>query len=266
MQNSSNLTELAFWDNYWKNIQIPVIPNYNFSFDRCLEKGLHEVVNSALKSRNRNTRSTVLEIGAAPGKWLSIFPQDSYQVSGIEYSDRGIQALQANLKALDIEPGELIHGDFFSLEPTQSYDIVMSLGFIEHFDDPKMVVRRHIEWLKPGGLLILGVPNFTGLHGFAQLVLDKRILDVHNTLIMNKAFFTSLQNNLDIEINTFQYLGSFEPDLPMTYERRNFLNFAPKAILRLAAMVRRLQLWDSINSPFTSSYILASYTKKGEPN
>ena len=261
MRNSSSLTEHTFWDSFWEDIKVPITPDQDFSFDRCLTKALHEVLDTAVDLRNPNARSTVLEIGAAPGKWLSIFPQDLYEVSGIEYSDRGMQALQANLKTLNIKPRVLIYGDFFALEPEPSYDIVMSLGFIEHFNDPLMVVKRHIEWLKPGGLLILGVPNFTGLHGFAQLVLDKRILDIHNTLIMNKAFFHSLQNSLSIEMNSFQYLGSFEPSLPMTYERKNLLNFMPKAILRVAAIVRRLQLWDGINSPLTSSYILATYTK-----
>lgn len=261
MTSSSSLTEKIFWDNFWENIKIPITPDQSFSFDRCLTKALREVLNNSVYSWNPNTRATVLEIGAAPGKWLSIFPQDSYQVSGIEYCDRGMQALQANLKALDIKPLALIYGDFFALEPEPSYDIVMSLGFIEHFNNPLMVVQRHIEWLKPGGLLILGVPNFTGLHGFAQLVLDKRILNAHNTSIMNKAFFHSLQDSLSIEMNSFQYLGSFEPSLPMTYERKSLLNFAPKAFLRVAAMVRRLHLWDVINSPLASSYILATYTK-----
>jgi SAM-dependent methyltransferase len=262
VKNSSNLTEQAFWDDFWENIQIPVTPDHHFSFDRCLTNGLCQFINNSSEMlKNTTVRSTVLEIGAAPGKWLSIFPQDSYQVSGIEYCDKGMQALQANLQALGIEPGKLYHADFFTLLPEPSYDIVMSLGFIEHFKDPLLVIKRHIEWLKPGGLLILGVPNFTGLHGFAQFLLDKKILDVHNTSIMNRSFFYSLHNDLGIELNSFQYLGSFEPNLPMTYQRRNLVNLAPKIILKLAAIVRRASLWDRINSSFTSSYILASYTK-----
>lgn len=261
MQNQTNLTEQAFWDNFWENVQIPVVPEQNFSFDRCLTKALHEILDSTEIPLNPGKRLSVLEIGAAPGKWLSIFPKDLYQVSGIEYCDRGIKVLQANLKALGIEPLKLIHSDFFTQEPEPTHDIVMSLGFIEHFGDPLMVVKRHVAWLKPGGLLILGVPNFTGLHGLAQLVLDKQILDAHNTSIMNKDFFHSLQVSAGIELKSFNYLGSFEPALPMTYKKKNIENIAPKAILKLASIIRKFQFFDSINTSFLSSYILAAYAK-----
>jgi 2-polyprenyl-3-methyl-5-hydroxy-6-metoxy-1,4-benzoquinol methylase len=42
---------------------------------------------------------------------------------------------------------------------------VISFGFIEHFDNPENVIQKHLDLLKPGGILIVGVPNFTGIHG-----------------------------------------------------------------------------------------------------
>jgi len=38
------------------------------------------------------------------------------------------------------------------------------LGFIEHFDEPVGVVVRHLDLLKPGGILLLGVPNYGGIY------------------------------------------------------------------------------------------------------
>ena len=34
------------------------------------------------------------------------------------------------------------------------YDLVLSVGFAEHFDNHELVVRKHAEWAKPGGLVV----------------------------------------------------------------------------------------------------------------
>ena len=47
-----------------------------------------------------------------------------------------------------------------------TYDVVYSLGLIEHFVDRVSIVERHVRLARPGGLLILGVPNFRGLTGW----------------------------------------------------------------------------------------------------
>lgn len=257
----SKLTEQEFWEHYWTNIRLPCAVDQNFSFDRCLSKVLLDRFTEFPFPIKEEGRHSVLEIGAAPGKWLSIFPKDSFAVAGIEYSQLGINALRENMELLGIKPLELIHGDFFVVEPRPDFDIVMSLGFIEHFEDPVAVIRRHIDWLRPGGALVIGVPNFTGLHGFAQRILDISILRAHNTTVMNRVFFESLPTQLGLEKWSVEYLGSFEPALPMTYQKKNFYNFVPKVVLRLASYIRRWRGWDSFNSPFISSYMLATYRK-----
>ena len=48
----------------------------------------------------------------------------------------------------------------------QLFHIVYSLGFIEHFKELNIVVKKHTELLKPGGILLLGVPNLGGIYSF----------------------------------------------------------------------------------------------------
>jgi 2-polyprenyl-3-methyl-5-hydroxy-6-metoxy-1,4-benzoquinol methylase len=259
--DSNRLTEQRFWEDYWKNLRLPCVVDQNFSFDRCLSVSLLNRLAQLPAPRDVHDRRTVLEIGAAPGKWLSLFPQNLYAVSGIEYSQQGIDALRRNMALLGIEPLELIHGDFFEIEPRPEYDIVMSLGFVEHFDDPVEVIRRHVAWLKPGGALVIGVPNFTGLHGMAQRLLDMSILKAHNTTVMDVKFFDVLPDQIGVEKWSVEYLGSFEPALPLTYRQKSLSNILPKIVLRLASYLRRWRGWDSVNSPFISSYLLGIYRK-----
>jgi hypothetical protein len=136
----------------------------------------------------------------------------------------------------------------------------MSFGFIEHFEDAETVIARHKCWLKPNGLLIIGVPNFTGLHGGIQKMLDKSVYYSHNINIMNKKFFTDkVPAAVGLAVLSFDYLGSFEPSLPMSFHRINFYNFIPKLIIRFGLIFRQWRGFDNLNSAFLSSYLLTIY-------
>ena len=170
-------TQKYFWDDYWSKNSVSSV-NYNFSFDRCLVK---EFKKRLTKDKNKS----ILEIGCAPGKWLVFFnKQFGYFPSGIDYSSVGVERTEENFRLNRIN-GSIRSADIFQIEPENKYDIVISLGFIEHFEKPIDVVKKHIEFLKDDGLLILGVPNFRGLNYYIQKYADKHILDKHNTNIDN---------------------------------------------------------------------------------
>jgi SAM-dependent methyltransferase len=83
--------------------------------------------------------------------------------------------------------GELRCEDFFetSFAPG-SFDFVYSIGLIEHFDDPRPIVRRHVEMVKPGGTVMIAIPNYGGLYGRLQRWLDPANLGIHNLGLMSK--------------------------------------------------------------------------------
>jgi len=250
------LTDPIFWDDYWNGIKLPSVVNMDFSFERCLS----EVLLRRLKEIGVEGR--VLEIGAAPGKWLTFLRfNGNYSVSGIEYSEKGMNALKKNFDILGIEYDKLYFGDFFTLTAEPIYDIVFSLGFIEHFEDPDVVIRQHLKWLKSGGVLVLGVPNFRGIHGFFQRILDLSIYNAHNTSIMSLKYFTDLETKFKIKAHSVEYLGSFEPALPIWNKKWTFKTLLPKLFLKTAGYIRKIKYLDNINSPFLSSYILSLYIK-----
>jgi SAM-dependent methyltransferase len=251
------LTEQAFWENYWSTLKLPATIDPRLSFDRCLSRGL--------KRHLQGKRGQVLEIGCAPGKWLAYLAAETGLVgSGIEYSDRGATATRENLARLGLPAGEILHGDFFKLEPEPRFDVVMSLGFIEHFDDPVAVVRRHAAWLKPGGTLVLGVPNFRGVHGVLQRMMDRKVLELHNLKVMSREFFAGLADSCGLDTESIEYLGSFEPCLPMQTKKSNHASAVlAKVVIRTALPVRRSPVFDSWNAPWLSSYLLAVYKKRG---
>ena len=170
------LTEVQFWDNYWANCKLPSTVDMSFSFERCLAQ--------ALKGNLHGIKGDVFEVGCAPGKWLAFMAKEfAMNPSGIEYSEAGMIATLENFKILQLAPDSIWTGDFFQTEPARQFNVVMSFGFIEHFDDVDDVVELHLQWLKPGGILILGVPNFCGIYSVIQGVLDREILNKHNLKI-----------------------------------------------------------------------------------
>lgn len=252
------LTEVKFWENYWANCSLPSLADENLSFDRCLGR--------AIKKNLTITSGEVLEVGCAPGKWLAFMAREfGLKPSGVEYSDAGMKATLENFRILGLTPDAIFTGDFFEMKPPRQFDAVMSFGFIEHFSDVDSVVERHLQWLKPGGVLILGVPNFTGVYSPIQAVLDKDILEKHNLDIMNLDYFRGLGRRLSLEPVFLDYVGSFEPTLFIAnYRVGNPLQVIVRAGLWFARWIRRWRWFDQFNHPLISGYILAIYKKRLE--
>jgi len=248
------LTEVDFWDEYWANCKLPNIVDVSFSFERCLAQNLKKLL--------VDCKGEVLEIGCAPGKWLAFLSGElGLKPSGIEYSSAGMLATKKNFELLGLSYGTIWSGDFFSIPPAREFDVVMSLGFIEHFTDVDEVIGRHLQWLKPGGTLVLGVPNFCGMYGPIQAALDCSIVEKHNTKIMNLEYFSNL-DQFNMSPAFIGYLGSFEPDLFIF--PKHLLSpkqLMLKMLVGIARRVRRARIFDEFNNSHISSYILAVYKK-----
>lgn len=252
---AKELTDVKFWDEYWKGCRLPSAIDEDFSFDRCLAK--------ELRRRLTGLSGEALEVGCAPGRWMALLHELGIVPSGIEYSRAGVDITVRNLNMLHVKYGKILCGDFLSIRPDRLFDVVMSLGFIEHFDAPDAVLARHLEWLRPGGTLVIGVPNLRGVYGVIQSALDKSVLEKHNTGVMSLGYFKKAATFFRLDIRFIGYIGSFEPALPLT--TRGWNGAAASVIKLFLAVMRRIRnirVLDSVNSRFFSSYILAVYTKK----
>ena len=109
----------------------------------------------------------LLEVGASPGRALVFFAEEfGYEVAGIDWSEPGYQLTLENMKLTGTQ-AEILCGDFFTYPLEEaSFDVVFSMGFIEHFEDRGRVLRRMDELLKPGGVLVATWPSFLGVRGW----------------------------------------------------------------------------------------------------
>lgn len=98
-----------------------------------------------------------LDVGCGSGAALGVARALGWQVAGIEM-DRAA-AEKARQFTNEIYVGDVLAAPF----APGRFDVVTALHVLEHVPDPVRLVRRMVEWLAPGGLLIIEVPNAAGL-------------------------------------------------------------------------------------------------------
>ena len=153
----------------------------------------------------------ILEIGCAKAKHLIYFAREfGYEIYGIDYSESGIEIANENLKIAGIQGTILCEDAFKTSFKSESFNVVYSMGLIEHFENPKGIINVHINLLKKGGKLIITVPNFrNSLYLILSMFLrkDKEILETHNLSIMNKEKLKELMLNQELKVLFLDYFG-----------------------------------------------------------
>lgn len=96
----------------------------------------------------------VLDVGAGRGRFVAHARAAGYVTRGLEPSSRGQRAAWA-VHRLVLEPVGLDDADVAA----GSQDAVVLWHVLEHLDDPGAALERVAGWLRPGGVLLVGVPN-----------------------------------------------------------------------------------------------------------
>ncbi len=253
------LTEVAEWDAYWSQVRLPaeIRPGSSRHGDAIL--GVVE------KYLPRQERLKILEIGGAPGQYLAYMHKHfHYDISSLDYSRRGNELTEANFRLLGI-PGRVFQKDLFGdISDLPQFDIVYSLGFIEHFADLDAVIGRHLALLRPGGLLLIGSPSFLGINRWILRRLDPGKLETHNLRSMDIDGWSAFEEKYDLQAVYKGYVGGFEPRM-FTYANRHPLNallytmlVGMKVITAVCGFLRKC------NSRYWSGYVMGIYRKEPE--
>jgi len=99
----------------------------------------------------------LLDIGAGRGRFVAQARAAGWYAHGIEPSRRGVEgarALGIDLVSVGIDDAEV---------PAGSLDAASLWHVLEHVEDPGTALERIAGWLRPGGLLVVGVPNLASV-------------------------------------------------------------------------------------------------------
>jgi SAM-dependent methyltransferase len=171
----------------------------------------------------------VLEIGSAPGHALvEMNRRFGFVPYGVEYSEPGVELNRRIFAANNLDPANVIHADFFSEQFDKQYkasfDIVMSRGFIEHFDNVEYCVKKHVDLLTERGRLVIIIPNLRGMNYILARLFNPDSLRMHNLEIMRRGTFNNLFSEKRLKTLFCGYAGTFDfklfntdPNSPMRF-------------------------------------------------
>jgi SAM-dependent methyltransferase len=95
----------------------------------------------------------LLDVGAGRGRFVARARAAGWYAHGIEPSRRGVEGARARgieLVSSGIDDARV---------PSDSLDAATLWHVLEHLDDPGKALERIASWLRPGGMLVVGVPN-----------------------------------------------------------------------------------------------------------
>ncbi|MDX9755279.1 MAG: class I SAM-dependent methyltransferase, partial [bacterium] len=192
-KNIKDITGKAYWDSFY-GAKEGTGPSAVIDFSRYENRVVKWILENEI---NRSVPSSVLEIGSGNSLWLTWIGKDfDVKVAGLDYSEAGCRLLQQRFQQFGVE-GSVYCGDLLSKENLcgEQYDLVYSLGVVEHFDDISGAIEAHLKYVKPGGSLLLTIPNLRAVQGCMAKLWKPQILEMHNIISARalKDIFRSLQ-------------------------------------------------------------------------
>lgn len=96
----------------------------------------------------------MLDIGCGVGDFLVYLQKQGWEVQGVEPSEAAKKIAETRLGFLPKSPLE------YASFPDQSFDVITMWHVLEHVDDLHFQTSELVRLLKPGGRLIIALPNF----------------------------------------------------------------------------------------------------------
>jgi 2-polyprenyl-3-methyl-5-hydroxy-6-metoxy-1,4-benzoquinol methylase len=152
----------------------------------------------------RGGGKSLLEVGCGTGADLVWARDNGWDVHGLELSDSAVEI--AKKQGLDAQCSTFENANL----TTNSFDCIIMSQVLEHLYSPKLALHRCHELLRPGGLLLIGVPKFDSwtrnamgnywnnlqfpvhLHHFNQPVLERMVTEAGFRVIETRLNFKLL--------------------------------------------------------------------------
>jgi len=247
LTQKTELVFRSFWEEYW----------------RSREDGMIRTVDHTLKMAdlvsglNPPPHGRFLELGGYPGYYSVYFAKFlGCAPTLVDYyiNRQNIKSLCAHNSVNGIS---IVEEDIFRYTPSELFDTVLSFGLIEHFKNPVHVIRLHADLVRPGGYVIIGLPNFRGLNGLLQWLFDRKNLSAHNLRTMNIPLLKGIFADCGLEVVHADYYDHFGLALEKITARGAVLRF-----FIWVANALGMRLCKSFESRFFSPYMVVIGQKR----
>lgn len=248
---NNEITNKPYWELYYKNktVDIDVIKNTGKVYDHYWSTCINEKT------------ASVIEIGAFPGRYLA-YLADKYKLhpTGLDFQS-DLSLIEQTFEALGIKDYGLINEDFLKWEAKTKYDLVLSIGFVEHFENYEEVIAKHFQILNENGEVFFQIPNKRYLRKWYGMIADRENLKAHNLRVMSLKVFEQAAIKNGMEIKTLEYFGPFQYALH-GMGNNAFRKFMFNASRFLFKTLKLNRLVEKYPSKFWSASIICILKKK----
>lgn len=207
---AENIADQKYWDKSYEGRVLSIA-------DNPITKELDRLFQMLDKKGIKPGRgSSCFEVGCYPGGFLAYFgKKHGYEVNGVDLTSELDDSFLNFFMRENIKTGILIQDDFQHCidqlyRENITFDVVYSIGFIEHFRDYNDVILFCGRILKPGGLMIVETPNFRGrVQHVMHYIADKQNLNRYVIAAMNPEEWARVLGSQGYEIFHKGYFGGF---------------------------------------------------------
>lgn len=203
------LSKKEYWDNNYNQLTNNGV--HSWSPDNYDSIILLKIFTRAFKNIHPKE---ILEIGCGNSKWLPFLGKRyNINVTGIDYSQIGCLRAQELLNSEGMN-GSILCYNFLDVNPEKvgEFDLIYSLGFVEHFSDTYEVIDKKAQLLKPGGIILTVVPNlYKSIHGLFSWIYQPELYYMHYPL--SKSELINAYTSSGLEVIDCDYAGLFSSTL-----------------------------------------------------
>jgi 2-polyprenyl-3-methyl-5-hydroxy-6-metoxy-1,4-benzoquinol methylase len=129
--------------------------SYYCDWERSQKKTRIKLWNKRLKDMMKYASiGKLLDVGAGTGLFLSTAKEHGFEVYGTEISPDACK-ISKDTYGIELFDGELAEANF----PGGTFDVVTIWHVLEHLPDPMKMMKEIRRILKPGGMLVIALPN-----------------------------------------------------------------------------------------------------------
>ena len=101
-----------------------------------------------------NNQKTILDIGSGTGISCILLEKKGYDIIGVDPDAKNAELINSKLKT-----GKCINSYFEDLKIEKKVDVIWITHILEHLQEPNFLLIRCKEWLNPGGIICIAVPD-----------------------------------------------------------------------------------------------------------
>ncbi len=133
-----------YYAEYYK---IKLIPSINYRRNVLAINKYNQI------ARYFDQPGRVLDIGSGLGEVLSVFQENGWNCSGIEFNEFAAEYSRREFGL------NIINRNIHDFDSSDKYDVIMLWGVLEHLSDPLKILKKVHELLTDTGILLLEVPS-----------------------------------------------------------------------------------------------------------